>query len=840
VAALTPGGKIGKRAVAIEKPAGIQGCVVSNDAALTAVLNPAGRMPDCQPIGGLPVEVRIANPATTALTSVPLAFQVNSGSIIRDTVAVSLTPGQSSAVLLTATASAAGAGSYSLRVWTELSGDQNPYNDTLVQSFTVVASGTPSALPFSQDFSGFNACPTTSNCGSTNCMLNSGWVNANNGSDDDHDWRTRAGTTPTANTGPTGGANGGGSGDYYLYLESTGCTQSEALLYSPCIDLTNATLPQLTFSAHLLGTTQGELHVDILSGGRWIKDAVAPILGNQGSNWLTVNASLVPYAGHVVVIRFRGITGNGSTSDIAIDNISVSEVTSAPNAAIQLPSTTPCLGQEVQLFDQSSNSPSTWRWIITPRSGVSFVNGTDSTTQNPWVSFSSITPYAVQLIASNSYGADTATVANGIAITAGAPLPFAEPFALGLPLGWSMENPDNDMTWNLATPIGITGTTTYALFMNFFNYSNAPQEDRIITNGIDLTGTTMPYLVFDVAYAPYDPTNYIDGLRVEYSTNCGSSWQQTGYLKMGTDLATRPSQTTNFTPSLASHWRRDSIALPPNISGPSVKFRFVGLNGYGNNLYLDNVQVYDLGASPPVAMAAASVGDSACVMDTLYFSAVNAGNAIAQWNFGLGSWPSFATGAGPHAVYYFGPGPKTVTLDLNGVGGTDTDTLQFTTYPQTLASWSFRTDTAYTFWGQATAVYGVGLSYLWNFGDGTTATTPIGRHVYAVAGTYPVSLTVSGACGSVTLSDTVTVSSVGLDEASLLGELAPNPTEGWLSVLGEIQPDQFKITDLAGRVIQGGRWPRSGRLDLRGLPSGTYVVELSLGGHTERRSVVKH
>jgi hypothetical protein len=83
------------------------------------------------------------------------------------------------------------------------------------------------------------------------------------------------------------------------------------------------------------------------------------------------------------------------------------------------------------------------------------------------------------------------------------------------------------------------------------------------------------------------------------------------------------------------------------------------------------------------------------------------------------------------------------------------------------------------------------------------------------------------------------VSSIGLDEAPVLGALAPNPTEGWLSVVGPVQPDQFQITDLAGRVLHSGTWPRSGQLDLRGLAAGTYVVELQHGTHTERRSVVK-
>jgi PKD repeat protein len=562
-------------------------------------------------------------------------------------------------------------------------------------------------------------------------------------------------------------------------------------------------------------------------------------VGNQGSNWLTINASLVPYIGGNVVLRFRGITGNAASSDMAIDGISVSEVTTSPAAAMQLPTTAPCLGQVVQLFDQSSNSPSAWRWIITPRSGVTFTNGTDSTSQNPWISLSSLAPYTVQLIASNSFGADTATSVGGITLTAGAPLPFAEPFAPGLPLGWSVDNPDNGLTWAVANSIGFTGTTTNSMSMNFFNYNNTPQEDGLITPSIDLSGTTLPYLVFDVAYAPYDPVNYVDGLRVEYSTNCGTSWQPTGYLKLGTVLATKPSQTTNFIPSLASHWRRDTIALPAGISGPSVKFRFVGLNGYGNNLYVDNVNVYDLGASLPTASISSSATSDVCVLDTVYFAAVNPGTSIAQWTFGPGAVPSVATGPGNHAVYFFSTGPKTVVLQLNGPGGTDSDTLNLTSFPQTAANWTYRTDTAFTFWGQATAVQGVGLSYLWNFGDGTTATSIIGRHTYSAAGTYPVSLTVSGACGIVVLTDTVTISSVGMDEMGMRWTLSPNPTEGFLNVQGELMPDAYRITDLAGRTLADGPWPTGNRLDLRSLAAGTYIVELQRGIRTERTSVVK-
>lgn len=839
VAALTPAGRAGKRAVAVEKPAGIQGCIVTTDAALSAIVNPQGRMPDCQALGSIPVEVRLLNPAIQSLTSVPVAVRVGSGPVLRDTVSVQLTSTQSSVVQLTPTLSLPGIGTYSLRVWTELAGDQNPYNDTLTTSVFVTASGTPVALPYSENFGSFVSCPTTSNCGVTTCTLTGGWVNATNGSEDQHDWRTDAGGTPTTGTGPTGGANGGGPTDNYLYLEATNCLNSTGLVFTPCINLANTSLPQLSFSAHMLGSNQGELHVDVLSGGRWHLDVCAPLIGNKGSAWVNATASLMAFSGQVIVVRFRGITGNGGLSDIALDAITVSEVTSAPQAAMQLPSAAPCLNQVVQLVDVSTNSPSSWRWIITPRSGVSFANGTDSTSKNPWVSFGALGSYNVQLIATNSFGSDTAVSASSIALTAGAPLPFAEAFGPSLPLGWTVDNPDGGITWAVANSIGSSGVSTNAMTVNFFNYSSTLQEDGLITPGIDLSGTTLPYLVFDVAYAPYD-ASYIDGLRVEYSTNCGTSWQPTGYAKSGSALATKAAQTTTFTPSLASHWRRDSIALPSSISGPSVKFRFVGMNGYGNNLFVDNIQVYDLGASAPVASISASATSDVCVLDTVYFSAVNPGNALAQWTFGPGAVPSVATGPGNHAVYFFSPGPKTVTLQLNGSGGTDRDTISLNAEPNLVGAWSFQTDSAFVFRGQASVSQGTALNYLWDFGDGSTATTAAVRHVYAAAGTYPVQLTVDGPCNDIVFQTSASISSIGLDEPEHTWNVAPNPTSGMVRIGGADLPDGVRVIDLAGRTVLVGRANDQGQLDLTELASGSYVLELQRGQILQRSYLIKH
>jgi PKD repeat protein len=386
--------------------------------------------------------------------------------------------------------------------------------------------------------------------------------------------------------------------------------------------------------------------------------------------------------------------------------------------------------------------------------------------------------------------------------------------------------------------IGSTGITTNAATINFFNYALTPQEDGLITTSIDLTGTTLPRLLFDVAYAPYD-ANYVDGLRVEYSTNCGSTWLPTGYAKFGAALASKAAQTTTFTPSIASHWRRDTISLPTGISGPSVKFRFVGVNGYGNNLFIDNIQVFDLGATAPTATITSSATSDVCLLDTVYFAAQNPGNTLAQWTFGPGAVPSVATGPGNHAVYFFSQGSKTVTLQLNGPGGVDRDTIQLNAVPDLVGAWSFQTDTAFVFRGQATVSQGSVLNYLWDFGDGTTANTSSVRHLYAAAGSYPVQLSMDGPCNDVVFTTTAAISAIGLGESSLAWEVSPNPSTGMISLSQGPSPEYFSISDLAGRIITSGTWPTQDQIVLRTMATGCYVLELRRGERLERIQIVK-
>lgn len=59
--------------------------------------------------------------------------------------------------------------------------------------------------------------------------------------------------------------------------------------------------------------------------------------------------------------------------------------------------------------DQTTDSPAAWLWSVSPGTGVTFVNGTSATSQNPQLAFATAGYYTVTLTASNANGSTTAT-----------------------------------------------------------------------------------------------------------------------------------------------------------------------------------------------------------------------------------------------------------------------------------------------------------------------------------------------------------------------------------------------------------------------------------------------
>jgi PKD repeat protein len=90
--------------------------------------------------------------------------------------------------------------------------------------------------------------------------------------------------------------------------------------------------------------------------------------------------------------------------------------TNYPSAFFTVPFSTVCIASPIMLKDYSTFTPTSWKWTFSP-STVSFVNGTNSNSQNPTVQFDAAGSYTIKLVVGNSAGSDSLTMKD--IITAG-------------------------------------------------------------------------------------------------------------------------------------------------------------------------------------------------------------------------------------------------------------------------------------------------------------------------------------------------------------------------------------------------------------------------------------
>ncbi|NNF01390.1 MAG: PKD domain-containing protein, partial [Bacteroidia bacterium] len=436
-------------------------------------------------------------------------------------------------------------------------------------------------------------CVSAGGCNSTS----NGWINMQSG--DDTDWSISQGGTPSTGTGPSVDHTLGTTAGTYYYTEATSpCNASsqEAHLVRECVDLNSLVNPVLSFWYHMYGPSMGILNVDINHNGVWI-NAYWSISGQQqtsnGDAWTNQEINLASFlsTGGIVDIRFRGVIGSGFESDMAIDDISIFDSNTPPTADFSANTLSTCTGINVQLTDISGQSPTAWTWTISPGT-FTFENGTNANSQNPEISFTAAGDYTIQLAVDNAFGSDTILKSNYISINNGVSLPMIEDFQSGAipPAGWSIENGDGGTTWSTSGLInGSSGASTLAAYMNNYNYNAPGQEDGILSLNIDLTAVNSATLSFDVAYVKYSSTLF-DGLRIDVSTDCGETFNPSTYFKEGTSLETAPTQTSIWAPSGAADWRNDTLDLS-SYTGGSIILKFVNINGYGNSLFIDNVNV---------------------------------------------------------------------------------------------------------------------------------------------------------------------------------------------------------------------------------------------------------
>jgi len=218
--------------------------------------------------------------------------------------------------------------------------------------------------------------------------------------------------------------------------------------------------------------------------------------------------------------------------------------TNPPTAEFSADVLNPEVGQTVTFTDLTTDNPSSWSWSFSPTT-VTYVNSTNSGSQNPQVQFDASGLYTVTLQVINGNGSDTevktnyidAYDCNGIAS-----FPYTETFD-----SWITSNPvasctpdgsvllsacwanvtGDDIDWDIhsgSTTSGSTGPTSDHTGGGNYLYTEASgcfsNTGAITSPGFNLSGISDIELAF--WYHMYGAD--MGTLSIQVSTNGGSSW----------------------------------------------------------------------------------------------------------------------------------------------------------------------------------------------------------------------------------------------------------------------------------------------------------------------------
>ncbi|MFN5318511.1 MAG: S8 family serine peptidase [Bacteroidia bacterium] len=383
-------------------------CVRQSQLSYNISLGPILDFPALACAGGFQPKIWVKNSGISSLQSLTLRLQLDSEVPFFQTYNGLLESGDSTLITFPTLAVAPGVHQLSVQLYGLLNGLQTdaylPDNQRLRQLTIYAGAGRP--LPFSEDFQ-------------SGQWSDNDWLVSN--PDDDLSWEIVSVFTPQANNRAA-----------VLHYFVNDAMNSRDAFVSPPLDLSGVSAATLEFdfaykqrdmglSDSLIlyysldcGQTFSKLRYWHGMGSLGLSTAPAfpdNFVPQAASEWCGVLQASAPCAqidlnellgNHSVVFKWEGVCKNGN--NIYVDNINITgtEIQDAPQASFladwDLPA---CVGSAVQFQSTSSGSIGAYSWT--------FEGGSPSTSnvQHPQVSFFEAGTYAVQLIVSNTWGADT-------------------------------------------------------------------------------------------------------------------------------------------------------------------------------------------------------------------------------------------------------------------------------------------------------------------------------------------------------------------------------------------------------------------------------------------------
>ena len=207
-------------------------------------------------------------------------------------------------------------------------------------------------------------------------------------------------------------------GFYTVSLTATNSSGSDTETKTDYINVSQAA-PEADFEAdNLLPTTIDTVHFTDLSANNptsWLWDITPGTFEFiEGTNSTSQNPVCIFNQAGDYTVSLTATNVGGSDTETKNNYISVSQA--APVADFEADNTEPSVGMAVQFTDLSLYDPTSWLWEFDP-STITYLDGTDETSQNPVVQFDEAGTYTVTMTATNDGGSDTETKENYIAVT---------------------------------------------------------------------------------------------------------------------------------------------------------------------------------------------------------------------------------------------------------------------------------------------------------------------------------------------------------------------------------------------------------------------------------------
>lgn len=541
---------------------------------------------------------RIINDGLTTLTSVTAGYELDNGAAVTQTVTVNLAVKATAVISFPPTTVAIG--SHQLKFFTSNpngSADQAPGNDTLLQNFSVMGA---TSLPVTEGFEG--------------PFPPGAWSVIN--PDGDFTWQK---TTPGHNS-PSSmyidnyDVNGTNHIDDFKSqsISTTGVTTLNI-----SFDLAHKNYPQTGYSdtlSVLISNDCGATYQTVYK--KWGAALATAGSSSSGytnpaaSDWRTevINVSGPILSSGQVIVVFRNTSRNGN--NIFIDNINIQNQgqRDLKLLSINAPGNNACNPQIVPQVTVLNNGAED---ITSFKVGYRIDNGTNIIQTFNQTIISGDTAMITLPAITAAYGSRiiTAFTADPVSAAGSGDLqpandtlvknftvvslinpPVIEGFENAFPpANWAVINPDNNVTWVKKAP---GKNSSYAAFFDNYDNDVKNQTDDLRSPFINVSGADSLIIQFDVAHKNY-PTNS-DTLTVLLSSDCGNTYTSV-YKKWGSALATAGSATSGYLTPLSTDWRNERIGLDNSFSASgSVNVLFRNTNEYGNNIFLDNVNIQSL------------------------------------------------------------------------------------------------------------------------------------------------------------------------------------------------------------------------------------------------------